>query len=102
METKPHLDSGRRVPRDEALTSFERRQYLEAAERALAVYPGHSASSRTGLTAAALRARRLYPGALGELVDRELRSCADFGVEPGEDGLIARLAAQVLAGEGQR
>jgi hypothetical protein len=57
---------------------------------------------RARLTAAALRARRLYPGALDELVDRELRSCADFGVEPGEDGLITRLAAQVLAGEGQR
>lgn len=57
---------------------------------------------RARYAAAALRARRRYPGALGELVARELRSCADFGVGPAEDGLIARLAAQVLEGEGQR
>jgi hypothetical protein len=58
-----------------------------------------SFDERARYTAAALRARRLYPGALGELVARELRACADFGVGPAEDGLIARLAAQVL---GQR
>ena len=52
---------------------------------------------RSRLHAAAGHARRLYPGALGELVERELRSYADFGVGPAENGLIARLAAQVLA-----
>jgi hypothetical protein len=72
------------------------RTHLEGDADALAF------EQRARFTAAALRARRLYPGALGELVERELRSCADFGVEPAEDGLIARLAAQVLAAEGQR
>jgi len=73
METTPLLDSGRRVPRDEALTSFERRQYLEAAERALAV----------------------YPGALGELVHRELRAFAEFGFRLAADRLLPRLAAEI-------
>jgi hypothetical protein len=52
---------------------------------------------RSRYRAAAHHARRLFPGALGELVARELRANADFGVRPADDGLSARLAAQVLA-----
>jgi hypothetical protein len=73
METTSLLHSGRRGPRDEALVPFERRQYLEAAERALAV----------------------YPGPLGELVHRELRAFAEFGFRLTADRLIPRLAAEV-------
>jgi hypothetical protein len=47
--------------------------------------------------AAALRARRIYPGPLGELVFRELRAYAEFGYRLGDDGLISRLTAVVLA-----
>lgn len=47
--------------------------------------------------AAAFHARRVYPGALGELIDRELRGYADFGYQLADDGLPARLAAQILA-----
>jgi hypothetical protein len=46
--------------------------------------------------AAAHHARRIYPGALGELVARELRAHADFGCHLADHGLGARLAAQVL------
>lgn len=48
------------------------------------------------LRAAAHHARRVYPGALGELVARELREQADFGRELAGDGLAARLASEVL------
>jgi hypothetical protein len=47
--------------------------------------------------AAAHHARRVYPEALGELVARELQDAAEFGYGPGNEGLAARLAAQVLA-----
>jgi hypothetical protein len=47
--------------------------------------------------AAALHARQVYPGALGELVALELRAYADFGCRLAADGLGARLAHQVLA-----
>ncbi|PVZ03914.1 hypothetical protein [Actinomycetospora cinnamomea] len=55
--------------------------------------PFHEASR---LRAAAHHARRVYPGALGELVARELRAYADFGCRLGDDALAARLATQVL------
>ena len=60
---------------DGELDGAERRMYLDAAEHAL----------------------RAYPGALGELVHRELRAFADFGYRLAGDGLIARLAAEVLS-----
>ena len=47
--------------------------------------------------AAALHARRIYPGPLGELVCRELRAYAEFGYRIGDDGLIPRLASAILA-----
>lgn len=46
---------------------------------------------------AAALARRAYPGALGELVERELLAFAEFGYRLAGDGLVARLAAEVLA-----
>jgi len=47
--------------------------------------------------AAALHARRIYPGPLGELVSRELTAYADFGYRLSNDGLMSRLATAVLA-----
>jgi len=47
--------------------------------------------------AAALHARRVLPGPLGELVYRELNAYADFGYRFATDGLIPRLAAEILA-----
>jgi len=44
---------------------------------------------------AALHGRRMYPGALGELVYRELTAYADFGYRFNDDGLIPRLAAAI-------
>jgi len=46
--------------------------------------------------AAAVHARRIYPGPIGELVYRELDAYAEFGHRLGDDGLILRLAAAVL------
>jgi hypothetical protein len=60
---------------DGELDGAERRMYLDAAEHAL----------------------RAYPGALGELVHRELRAFADFGYRLAGDGLVARLAVEVLS-----
>jgi hypothetical protein len=45
---------------------------------------------------AALRARRLYPGEVGELLQRELLAYADFGHRFAKDTLIPELAAQML------
>jgi hypothetical protein len=52
--------------------------------------------------AAALRARRDYPGPLGELLQRELTAYADFGYRLSSDSLIDRLAAQILQPGGGR
>jgi len=52
---------------------------------------------RSRIRTAALHARRLYPGALGELVHRELTAYADFGYRFAGDALIPRLATEVLA-----
>jgi hypothetical protein len=49
------------------------------------------------LRAAALRARRVLPGPLGELAHRELTAYAEFGHRFGTDALIPRLAAEILA-----
>jgi hypothetical protein len=52
---------------------------------------------RSRIRAAALHARRLYPGRVGELVHRELCAYADFGYRLSNDALIPRLAAEILA-----
>jgi hypothetical protein len=59
--------------------------------------PTLQAHERSQMRAAALHARRLYPGAVGELVHRELTAYADFGYRFTGDALIPRLAAEILA-----
>jgi hypothetical protein len=49
------------------------------------------------LRAAAEHARRVLPGALGELAARELRAHADLGYHGAPDALMPQLARQVLA-----
>lgn len=48
------------------------------------------------LRAAAHHAKRAYPGAIGELVARELTAHAQFGYRFTDDGLLTRLATEVL------
>src|SRR5690349_11707536 len=48
------------------------------------------------IRAAAHHARRAYPGAVGELLARELTAHAEFGYRFTGDGLLTRLAAEVL------
>ena len=55
--------------------------------------PLHEASR---LRAAARHAQRAYPGAIGELLARELTAYAEFGYRFLADGLLTRLAAEVL------
>jgi len=55
--------------------------------------PLHEASR---LRAAARHAKRAYPGAIGELVARELTAHAEFGYRFAADGLLTRLATEVL------
>lgn len=55
--------------------------------------PLHEASR---LRSAARHAQRAYPGAIGELVARELTAHAEFGYRFAADGLLTRLAAEVL------
>jgi hypothetical protein len=57
---------------------------------------------RSRFRAAALHARRIYPGPLGELVFRELSAYAEFGYRLSSDGLIPRLATAVLATRADR
>jgi hypothetical protein len=52
---------------------------------------------RAAARAAALHARRVYPGPVGELLHRELLAYADFGYRFATDRLVPQLAAEVLA-----
>lgn len=45
---------------------------------------------------AAYRARQKYPGAVGELLHRELTAYADFGFRLAQDNLVERLVAEIL------
>jgi hypothetical protein len=56
-----------------------------------------SFTERTDIRTAALRARRLYPGEVGEVLYRELLAYADFGHRFARDALIPELAARILA-----
>jgi hypothetical protein len=58
-----------------------------------------TAADRARLRTAALKARHLYPGALGLLAARELTALADMGFPFDRDALIPWLAAQILATE---
>lgn len=46
---------------------------------------------------AAALCRRIYPGAVGELIERELRAAEEFHYVLSETGLAARLTDEVLA-----
>lgn len=59
--------------------------------------PALQQHERSRMRTAAVHARRLYPGALGELVARELTAYADFGYRFTGDALIPRLASEILA-----
>ena len=48
------------------------------------------------LRAAAYHAKRAYPGAIGELLARELTAHAEFGYRFADGGLLTRLAAEVM------
>jgi hypothetical protein len=54
-------------------------------------------AEQTDIRAAALRARRMYPGEIGELLHRELLAYADFGHRFSRDALIPGLATRILA-----
>ena len=62
-----------------------------------AVAPPLAAHERSHLVAAALHARRVHPGPLGELAARELIAFAQFGYRFGRDDLVAQLARELLA-----
>jgi hypothetical protein len=51
---------------------------------------------RSRYRAAADYARLRYPGAVGELIHRELRAYAEFGHRFARDALVPRLAADIL------
>lgn len=51
----------------------------------------------TRLRAAAHHAKRAYPGPIGDLLARELTAYADFGYRFAADGLVVRLATDVLS-----
>lgn len=51
---------------------------------------------RMRVRAAAFRATRLYPGPVGELVQRELLTWEEFGYRLGGGQLVMRLVAEVL------
>jgi hypothetical protein len=48
------------------------------------------------IRAAAHHAKRAYPGAIGELLARELTAHAEFGYRFAANGLLTRLATEVL------
>lgn len=50
----------------------------------------------TRVRVAADRARRLYPGPVGEVIARELGIWVDFGYRLNQTGLVARLVEHVL------
>ncbi|MFC5950046.1 hypothetical protein ACFQH9_17375 [Pseudonocardia lutea] len=52
---------------------------------------------RSRFRAAAHHARRVYPGCVGELLHRELTAFAEFGHRFDRDGLVPRLATEILA-----
>ncbi|MDN5861739.1 MAG: hypothetical protein L0H84_24325, partial [Pseudonocardia sp.] len=54
----------------------------------------HEASA---IRAAAVHARRVLPGPVGELVAREFNAYAEFGVRFTTDAFLPRLVAHVLA-----
>ena len=54
---------------------------------------------RMKLRAAAFRATRVYPGAVGEMLSRELLSFEEFGLRLSRDGLMMRVVEQIMNAE---
>lgn len=54
---------------------------------------------RMKVRAAAFRAQRVYPGAVGELLSRELLVWEELGVRLGSRGMIMRVVDQVMKAE---
>lgn len=52
---------------------------------------------RSKLTTAAYRARKAFPGPVGDLVARELTEWSEFGWRLGGESRIAQLAAAIMA-----
>lgn len=52
-------------------------------------------AERTRFRRAAYRVRRLYPGPMGELAERELLAWEEFGYRLGDRGLMGRLVADI-------
>jgi hypothetical protein len=57
-----------------------------------------TAEDRERCRVAAARVREVHPGAVGALVERELRAYADFGYRFDADRMLPLLAADVLDG----
>ncbi|MCD2193689.1 hypothetical protein LQ327_09905 [Actinomycetospora endophytica] len=55
-----------------------------------------TAADRSRCRIAAAHAQALQPGALGELIERELRAWADFGYQFDGDRLVPQLADEIL------
>lgn len=52
--------------------------------------------ARSRYRAAAHHAKRAYPGAVGELLSKEILSWEEFGYRLGGEALMARVVADVL------
>ncbi|HEY1967509.1 MAG TPA: hypothetical protein VGH89_06155 [Pseudonocardia sp.] len=61
-----------------------------------------SHEERARLRAAALRAKRVYPGPVGELLSRELLSWEEFGYRLGSRTMIMGIVDEVLNRPDQR
>lgn len=55
-----------------------------------------TSAEKLRMRAAAFRATRVYPGAVGEWVSRELHSWEEFGYRLGGQALVSRLVDEVL------
>lgn len=51
------------------------------------------------LRAAAVRAKRVYPGPAGELLSRDILTWEEFGYRLGSSSLILRLVEQIMTAE---
>lgn len=58
--------------------------------------PALAPHEQSRIRAAQFRAKRLYPGPVGELIDRELGAWADFGYKFDKSGMAARLVDHIL------
>lgn len=54
---------------------------------------------RMKVRAAAFRASRVYPGAVGEMISRELLTWEEFGYKLGSFGIVMRVVDQVMKTE---